>query len=149
MCYLPGLYILGLNDCQRRFLNSLGKNSVPLISQMVAIAFHLLWSYLFVNKLGYGIEGTGIAGTLTNSTALLMNYGYTLYLSPDISEAVFLPDRRCFYGIGEYMKIGIPSAVMICLDGWAWHLMSFTSGYFGVNDQAAMIVVMNIVIMCY
>jgi Na+-driven multidrug efflux pump len=55
MCYLPGLYILGLNDCQRRFLNSLGKNSVPLISQIVAIAFHLLWSYLFVDKLGYGI----------------------------------------------------------------------------------------------
>ena len=79
----------------------------------------------------------------------MMNYGYTVYLSPEISEAVFLPDSRCFYGIREYMKIGIPCVIMICLDGWAWHLMSFTSGYIGVYDQAAMIVVMNIVVMIY
>jgi len=33
--YLPALYLMGMFDCQRRFLNALGKSSVPMIAQAV------------------------------------------------------------------------------------------------------------------
>jgi len=47
----------------------------------------------------------------------------------------------------EYLKIGFPAAIMQILDGCAWHLMTLTSGYFGVTNQAANVVMMNIVLM--
>lgn len=95
-----------------------------------------------------GIKGTGTAGILTNGMVLSINLMYT-YAIEEIREAVFWPDRNCFYGISEYLEIGLPSAVMVCLDGLAWHLMSLTTGYLGVNAQAAQILVMNIVVMFY
>jgi len=95
-----------------------------------------------------GIKGTGTAGILTNGMVLSINLAYT-YAIEEIREAVFWPDRNCFYGISEYLEIGLSSAVMVCLDGLAWHLMSLTTGLLGVNAQAAQILVMNIVVMFY
>ncbi len=85
---------------------------------------------------------------LTNLIVFTINIIYTSYLS-DIRDSLIWPDRRCFVGLYEYLKIGIPSIVMQVLDGCAWHLMTFTAGYFGVTNQASNIVVMNIVIMFY
>lgn len=64
---------------------------------------------------------------------------------PEISEAVFLPDRRTFRGIGQYLALGIPSAMMLCLEWWAYEIMTLMAGYIGVEVQAAQIVLMNII----
>ena len=43
------------------------------------------------------------------------------------------PDKKIFYGLWDYVKIGAPSTFMICLDWWAWELNLFFSGYFGIS----------------
>ena len=75
--YMPGLYLQLFNDLQRKFLNSLGKNAIPLISQCIATVFHVLFSYIFITYLGYGIIGTGISGILTNSITCIVNLVYS------------------------------------------------------------------------
>jgi hypothetical protein len=57
--------------------------------------------------LNYGILGTGIASGMTNCFALIIVLIFT-YCTDDIKEAVFLPDRRSYIGLNEYLKIGIP-----------------------------------------
>ena len=51
--------------------------------------------------------GTGIASGLTNCFALVIVLIFT-YCTEDIKEAVFLPDKRSYVGLNEYLKIGIP-----------------------------------------
>jgi len=43
------------------------------------------------------------------------------------------------------MSLGIPSAMMLCLEWWAYEVMTLMSGYIGVKEQAAQIVLMNMI----
>ena len=112
--YLPGLMLMGLIDGQRRFLNMMNQTKAPMVACYFSISLHIFLSYIFVWKLGYGIAGTGYASTITN----LFNYFALLvfsYTIKDIREAVALPDRRAFSGLYEYLAIGIPSCIAVCL----------------------------------
>ena len=75
--YLPGLLLMGLIDGQRRFLNMMNQTRTPMIAYYISIVFHIFLSWLFVWKLNYGIFGTGIASTITNS----INYLFLIFLS--------------------------------------------------------------------
>jgi len=46
--YLPGLYLQLFNDIQRKFLNSLGKINITLISQCFGTVCHIIFNYIFV-----------------------------------------------------------------------------------------------------
>lgn len=95
MAFLPGLYLQGLADLQRRFLNGFGKNNIPFICTAIGVGFHSLWSEIFVLRLNYGIVGTGIANLITSSLTFTMLMVYTQTQS-DLKEALQLPDRRVF-----------------------------------------------------
>jgi hypothetical protein len=49
---------------------------------------------------------------------------------------VFLPDRRSYLGLNEYLKIGIPQTVMACSEWWAYEVQTIMTGYLGVKAQA-------------
>jgi MATE family multidrug resistance protein len=65
---------------------------------------------------------------------------------PDIKEAIFCIDRRAidWDGVKGYLRLSVPSIVMLCLDWWVFEVMIVICGSFGVTDQAALIVVMNL-----
>lgn len=66
MTFLPGLFILAHIDLHRRFLNSLGKNYVPMLCLTVGVFLHIILSYIFVIRYQMEIVGTGIALVITN-----------------------------------------------------------------------------------
>jgi Na+-driven multidrug efflux pump len=47
------------------------------------------------------------------------------------------------------MKIGGPSIITFVLDSWVFEALLILSGYFGVEAQASMLVIMNIAGLCY
>ena len=145
--YLPGMYFIGLNTCQVHFLNNLGKTKIPMISMTCAVMLHPVWSYFLVSKhqLNWGVFGTGVAGVITNLTVLTFNVVYT-YNVEEIRPAVFLPDKRSFEGITEYLSLGIPSAASMALDVWAHAVFRFVSGYLGVDSLSALAILMDVMV---
>ena len=75
--YLPGLFFYGQADLQRRFLNSMGITAMPLFTQLLSIALHGTWLYLFTQTYDYGIIGIGMAGCLTNFIAWFLMVVYS------------------------------------------------------------------------
>jgi len=69
------------------------------------------------------------------------------YLQTDIREAWIWPDRRILGKVDQYLKLAIPSTLMICLDWWVWELMILLAGMIGVVEQAACIVIMHVVVL--
>ena len=128
---LPGIYLCGLSDCQKRLLNNFGKTKISFYANLIAMITHYFWCSLFVIKLELGITGTGIANVITNTIFFATLYTFTHY-QEDLKEAIFMPDRRTLdsTGIKEYVKLGVPSIIMICLDWWVWELMVLMCGYF-------------------
>jgi MATE family multidrug resistance protein len=47
-----------------------------------------------------------------------------------------LPDKRVIRieGLIQYFKLGIPSAIMLCLEWWAYETMTIISGLIGVHS---------------
>ena len=66
----------GLFDSERRFLNNLRKNKVPLVAISVGQVMHIGMSYYLVICCELGIQGTGIAAGLTNACVLLVTFTY-------------------------------------------------------------------------
>ena len=121
-----------------------------MVSQTVAIVLHPLWAYFLVsqNQMNLGIMGTGISGVITNFTNLAVNLAYTS-MQQNIEAAVFPPDGRVVEDLGEYFKLGVPSALMFALDVWAGSIVRFFSGYLGVEVQSAQVILNNIMVLLY
>ncbi len=83
-------------DIHRRFLNSIGKNSVPLISLFIGMIFHLFFNWYFVLHLEMGIIGTGIAGVIMNVIVFIIQFTYANVYIKELKYALKLPDRRTF-----------------------------------------------------
>ena len=65
--YMPGFFIYGLSDLNKKFLNSFRLNFIPMIAFTLSVMLHPLWSYIFVMVKGLSITGIAIAGIITNS----------------------------------------------------------------------------------
>ena len=70
--FLPGLVLLGYADMHRRFLNSIGKNTIPLFALVIGTAMHYFLSKYLVIDCKMGINGTGYAGIALWSTILIV-----------------------------------------------------------------------------
>ena len=47
--------------------------------------------------------------------------------------------------MGPYLAIGVPGALMLCFEWWAFELLAIFSGFMGTNQLAAEVVIINIV----
>lgn len=80
---MPGMYLQALCDLEKRFMNNMGKNMLPMVSYAVAVALHPIWVYIFMIKYDMKLFGIGIAGTITNTITFIM-MEYLLHSQKDI-----------------------------------------------------------------
>lgn len=109
VAFLPGLLILGYADIHRRYLNSLGRNTVPLIALAIGTILHYFISKKLVVELELGITGTGYAGIMLWSTIMFVQLGYSMTLK-EFRETIDWPNSRCISceGLAGYMSLAKP-----------------------------------------
>jgi Na+-driven multidrug efflux pump len=133
--YMPGLFLFGLCDLYRKFLNCFRKNTMPMIAFIVSVALHPVWCNEMIVKRELGIKGLAMAGIITNATTYFLMKTF-ITCSSDMKEANFFPDRRTFScsGLWNYFKLGAPFLFIQILDQWAWEYMTLASGLMGINE---------------
>lgn len=87
-----------------------------------------------------GIKGLGLATSVTNFNLLTITLIYC-HCTPDISRALVMPTKSCFRGWSEYLKVSLPSTVMICAEWWAFEVLTIVSGMISVEAQAVQTIV--------
>jgi MATE family multidrug resistance protein len=137
---IPALWVLGLLDANRRLLSCMGYQNVPMAIQITNTFLHILWCWLFTDCFGFGIQGPSIATLLTNLLNLLMVHIYTVRFT-DVkvtNEAYLMPSNECFdiTGLKEYMKLGLPSIGMTCLEWLSFEVMTLYSAYISITATA-------------
>jgi MATE family multidrug resistance protein len=115
---------------------------------LVGIALHVVWLELMVVYLKLDIKGIGLAVLITELIVFGLLLGFT-HCQKDLQDALIRPDARVFEDLKTYFSIALPSYVMLALDWWVWELMILISGYLGVQEQAATIIIMHIVVISY
>jgi len=136
-------YIIGHCDLLKRFLNCVNLSYIPMIATIVTTFIHPIWLMIFVGYLKWDIFGVALSSTITNGLQLAY---VAVYASrrEDIKEAIFMPDMDAFNGWKMYLKLAIPATLMLCGEWWYFELLTLTSGYLGVKEQAVMVILLNL-----
>ena len=102
----------------------------------VGTIVHVFWCYLFVTVYEMDIYGVSLASFITYSSicAAVNIYAYML---KDIEEAWFRPGWETFNNLGIFMKLSIPSMLMLCLEMWTFEILTLFAGYISVDTAAA------------
>ena len=67
---------------------------------------------------------------------------YSLW-NKEIRKCFFFFTSDSFRDLGSYLRVGIPSLVMLCLEWWSFEVLAFMAGYISLEATAAHVVVLN------
>ncbi|KAL4347494.1 hypothetical protein GQ457_17G025930 [Hibiscus cannabinus] len=124
---LPSIFGFAIQECHVRFLQT-QNNVVPM---MVIAGFttllHILVCWILVFESGLGNKGAALANAFSYwMNALLL----TLYvrISPSCKNTWTGYSMEAFSGIPKFLKLSIPSAIMLGLEIWSFEMMVLLSG---------------------
>uniref|UniRef100_A0A3B5ADH7 Multidrug and toxin extrusion protein n=1 Tax=Stegastes partitus TaxID=144197 RepID=A0A3B5ADH7_9TELE len=134
MMYLPAIPIANygfhvFSMCQGIILPQ-------MYTAAVANVLNLAFNYVLIFSLDLGVVGSAIANSLSQITICLLLFGYIRWKKLH---------RQTWGGCttdslqewGSYMKLALPSALMICFEWWIWEVGGFLAGVLGEEDLAA------------
>lgn len=130
---MPAMFFFAHYDLYKRWLACMRITFVPMVAMFVATFLHIPLCFLFVNYFDMGIRGLGMATSVKDCVLLLivMVYGNC---SREVQPALSLPDRESLRGWCEYLKISLPSTIMICAEWWAFEILIIMAGILGVPE---------------
>ncbi|MED6136437.1 Protein DETOXIFICATION 16 [Stylosanthes scabra] len=124
---IPALFAFGILQCQTRFLQTQNIVIPMMLSSGVATLLHVALCWVLVFKSGLGTRGAAIS----NCVAYWLNvFILALYIkfSPSCSQTWTGFSTQAFHAIPSFLRLAIPSAVMVCLELWSFELMVLLSG---------------------
>ncbi|XP_024536814.1 protein DETOXIFICATION 17 isoform X2 [Selaginella moellendorffii] len=101
---------------------------LPLFwSSILALLCHILLCWIFTYKLGMGNAGAAVSLSITYW--LLVFFLVTAAAaSPTFANYWHGFTTEAFHGISQFLKLAIPSALMVCLEWWAFEVLILFSG---------------------
>ncbi|KAL6853629.1 hypothetical protein ACP4OV_019658 [Aristida adscensionis] len=123
----PALLLFGQLQCHVRFLQTQNAVLPVMLSSGGAAAAHVAVCWLLVRRLGLGADGAALATTVSNlvNLALLALY---VRLSPSCKATWAGFSREAFRGVPGFLRLAVPSALMICMEFWSFEMLMLLSG---------------------
>ncbi|KAJ4837725.1 hypothetical protein Tsubulata_027431, partial [Turnera subulata] len=124
---IPGIFGFALQECHVRFLQT-QKQVVPMmISSGSTTLLHVLLCWMLVLKFGLGLKGAALANSISNWINALLLIAYS-WLSPSCKETRAGCSSEALHGIPGFLKLAIPSAVMLGMEMWSFAIITLLSG---------------------
>ncbi|MQL97438.1 hypothetical protein Taro_030129 [Colocasia esculenta] len=124
---IPALFAYGLIQCMLRFLQTQSAVIPLVVCSVVPLAFHVAMTYLLVYPAGLGLRGAALSAGISLWVSFLMLAIYVCCASRFKATWQGL-SMEAFRHVLPSMKLAIPSAVMVCLEYWAFELLVLLAG---------------------
>ncbi|WRX18074.1 Multi antimicrobial extrusion protein - like 10 [Theobroma cacao] len=124
---IPSILPYGLLQCQLRFLQT-QNNVLPLmISTGITSLVHILVCWTLIFRLGFGNQGAALSSAISYWINVFILAIYIKF-SPTCKKTWtgFSKDGR--RNLVSFLKLGIPSALMVCLEFWSYEFLVLMSG---------------------
>eukprot|EP00347_Sterkiella_histriomuscorum_P003598 403363675 len=129
-------------DATRNYLNAVQKSQVITYISIGASIIHVFVLYIMIDTLQMGIIGASIGTIITYSMNSVIVTIYCM-MQEDLKESFFFPDRECFENLWEYLKIGVPSAMIISFEYWSFEVQAIYASYISVVAVGSMVILLN------
>lgn len=126
----------------------LGKPMIPMMIQIITLFIHILMCYLLTQVRTFGIIGIALATNLT----YILNYiiiQFYLYLTPETKKCLTSYSSNVFEGLGKYVKVAVPTTLMMIFDMWCFFALTLISNYLGVLENAGQVIMINVMTTLY
>ncbi|CAI9096096.1 OLC1v1032168C2 [Oldenlandia corymbosa var. corymbosa] len=124
---IPGLFAYALLQCANRFLQTQNIVYPMMITSGITALFHIFLCWLMVFKVGLGIRGAAIANAASYWINVLLLTVYIKF-SPACARTWTGFSRDALHDIISFLKLAIPSAIMICFEYWSFEMVVLLSG---------------------
>ncbi|XP_021747955.1 protein DETOXIFICATION 12-like [Chenopodium quinoa] len=124
---LPALFAYAVLQPLVRFFQSQSLIMPMVASSCATSCLHIPLCWAFVFKSGLGNLGGAIAMGISNWLNVIFLVLYMKFSSSCAATRSPL-SMEIFHGIGEFFRLAIPSAIMICLEWWSFELLILLSG---------------------
>ncbi|KAH7571044.1 hypothetical protein JRO89_XS05G0243700 [Xanthoceras sorbifolium] len=124
---IPSLFAFGLLQCLNRFLQAQNNVFPMLISSAVTAIFHVTVCWILVFKSGLESRGAALAISISNWVNVVL-LGLYIKFSPACMKTWTGFSREALHEIVSFIRLAIPSAIMICLEYWSFEMVVLLSG---------------------
>ncbi|XP_063936898.1 protein DETOXIFICATION 8 isoform X2 [Daucus carota subsp. sativus] len=124
---IPTLFPYAILQLLIRFLLAQSLIYPMLLSSVAALVFHIPISWLLVFKFKIGSAGAALGIGLSYWLNVVLLGIYVKYASSCEKTRISF-SQHVFPSIREFFRLGIPSAIMICLEWWSYELVILLSG---------------------
>ncbi|CAL9151650.1 unnamed protein product [Musa hybrid cultivar] len=127
MWMIPGLFAYAFAQPLMKFLQSQSLLLPMLLSSLLTLCLHIPLCWMLVFK--SGLRNVGAALSI-NISYWLNVFILVMYIRYSAScRATRAPiSKEAFRGINEFLRLALPSALMICLEWWSFEILVLLSG---------------------
>ncbi|CDW88643.1 na+-driven multidrug efflux pump [Stylonychia lemnae] len=140
---IPGLIAYMYYDIARQYLIALGQPMIAFYIQVVTALFHIVFCFICIEKFQLPYYYTSYSTSLQfMSNAIIIHL--ILLLNSQYKKSWFLGGMETFQNLGEYTKLAIPSAIMLCIEFAGFEILCIVSGFISVPANAAQVIALSI-----
>ncbi|XP_073267735.1 protein DETOXIFICATION 12 isoform X3 [Populus alba] len=123
---VPTLFAYAIFQPLSRYLQIQSLTIPMLLNSVVTLLLHIPLCWFLVFKSGLENVGGALAISISKWLNVIFLLLYVKYSSACAKTRVPV-SMEMFHGIGEFFRFVIPSAVMICLQRWAYEIVALLS----------------------
>ncbi|XP_060669899.1 protein DETOXIFICATION 16 isoform X1 [Ziziphus jujuba] len=124
---IPSIFAFAIIQCHARFLQTQNNVAPLMVTTGITTLSHIFTCWFLVFNSGLGNRGAALANSISYwINALLM----VLYvrISPSCRNTWTGFSKEALHGLTKFLKLSVPSAVMISLESWSFEMMVLLSG---------------------
>ncbi|AQK69818.1 protein DETOXIFICATION 16 isoform X1 [Zea mays] len=126
-CLIPAMVVYGALQCHVRFLQTQNLVVPVMLSSGATALCHPAVCWLLVRGLGLGCNGAALA----NAVSYLANLSFLavyVRVAPACKATWTGFSAEAFRGVPDFLRLAVPSAVMVCMEWWSFELLVLLSG---------------------
>ncbi|CAD6271283.1 unnamed protein product [Miscanthus lutarioriparius] len=131
---IPGLFAYAISQPLTKFLQSQSLIIPMLWSSITTLLLHIPLCWLLVFKTSLGYIGASLAISLSYWLNVIMLAAYIRY-SNSCKETRSPPIVEAFKGVGVFLRLALPSALMLCFEWWSFEILILVSGILPNPEQ--------------
>ncbi|XP_072980771.1 protein DETOXIFICATION 16-like [Typha angustifolia] len=125
---IPSLFAYGLLQCHVRFLQNQNIVFPMVICSAVTALLHILLCWVLVYNSGLGNKGAALA-TATSYWINVLLLAIYIKCSRACVRTWTGFSKEALHDVLNFLRLAVPSALMICLEYWAFEMVVLLSGF--------------------
>jgi MATE family multidrug resistance protein len=147
---IPSLFFALQYNTSLRYLQAMNIFLPGMFVTFSTAILHPLWCYIFIDNLGMDVGGAGIAMGITQILNYIIITIY-IHIRNPTPESYFFFNKDCFDGklIWDYLRKGVPAAILFAADWLGFEVLTLMSSYISPAALAANVCLFNFITLIF